>query len=166
MLTRFLILFSMFISQQGFSQFLYEQQLKLLYKNTVPVISAANLNQMLKQKSPVYLVDARSPREFAVSHLPGAQFVNHETFQISQVKNIPKNARVVVYCSVGVRSEQVGEKLKKAGYQQVQNLYGGIFSWKNEGFPVVNNRQEPTDSVHTYNKYWSVWLRNGVKVYE
>jgi len=156
----------MFFSHQSFGQFLYEQQLKLLYKNTVPVISAANLNKILQAKNPAYLLDIRTPREYTVSHLPGARFVNHETFSVKQVKNIPKNATVVVYCSVGVRSEQVGEKLKEAGYQQVHNLYGGIFSWKNAGFPVVNKQQQPTDSVHTYNKYWSVWLRNGIKVYE
>ncbi|MGV3586897.1 MAG: rhodanese-like domain-containing protein [Adhaeribacter sp.] len=166
MFSRVLIGLSMFFSHQSFGQFLYEQQLKLLYKNTVPVISAANLNKLLQLKKPIYLLDIRTPREYAVSHLAGARFINHETFKAEQIKNIPKNATVVVYCSVGVRSEEVGEKLIKAGYQQVHNLYGGIFSWKNEGFPVVNQQQQPTDSVHTYNKYWSVWLRNGIKVYE
>ncbi|GEO06771.1 sulfurtransferase [Adhaeribacter aerolatus] len=156
----------MFLSHQSFGQFLYDQKLKLLYKNTVPVISAATLNHLVAQKAPVYLLDIRSPREYAVSHLPGARFFNYDTFEPAQVKNIPKNARVVVYCAVGVRSEEAGEKLKKAGYKQVHNLYGGIFSWKNEGFLVVNARQQPTDSVHTYNKYWSVWLRKGIKVYE
>lgn len=166
MLSRVFIGLSMLFSHQSFGQFLYEQQLKLLYKNTVPIIASAKLNQLLQEKTPVYLLDVRTPREYAVSHLPGARFINYESFQVGQLKNIPQNAKVVVYCSVGVRSEEVGEKLKKAGYQQVHNLYGGIFSWKNEGYRVVNARQQPTDSVHTYNKYWSVWLRKGIKVYE
>jgi 3-mercaptopyruvate sulfurtransferase SseA len=70
-----------------------------------------------------------------------------------------------VYCSVGYRSERVGEKLQKLGYQNVYNIYGGIFEWKNEGMQVVNRQNQPTDSVHTYNKNWSKWLLKGVKVY-
>jgi len=32
-----------------------------------------------------------------------------------------------VYCSLGIRSEVIAKKLKKAGYTNVFNLYGGIF---------------------------------------
>jgi rhodanese-related sulfurtransferase len=28
-----------------------------------------------------------------------------------------KNTNIIVYCSIGVRSEQIGEKLKKLGYK-------------------------------------------------
>jgi predicted sulfurtransferase len=66
---------------------------------------------------------------------------------------------------VGYRSEKVGEKLQELGFQNVKNLYGGIFQWKNEGFEVENSLSMPTDSVHTYNKRWSKWLLKGVRVY-
>ena len=45
-------------------------------------------------------------------------------------------------------------------------MYGGIFEWVNEGFPVVNNQEKQTDNVHAYNKSWGIWLKKGVKVYE
>ena len=59
----------------------------------------------------------------------------------------------------------VGEKLMAKGYKNVKNLYGGIFQWKNEGYEVVNEKSMETDSVHTYNRRWSKWLTNGIKVY-
>jgi 3-mercaptopyruvate sulfurtransferase SseA len=67
---------------------------------------------------------------------------------------------------VGYRSGKIGEKLKKMGFTNVYNLYGGIFEWKNRGYEVHNNQNSVTDSVHAYNRAWSVFLRKGVKVYE
>jgi rhodanese-related sulfurtransferase len=166
MVNRVLLLMGMLLSLKSCAQSAFEQQLRLLYKNTVPVIAPEALYKLLQTKNKIYLLDARSPREFQVSHLPGARFVNYETFATRQVQDIPKDAPVVVYCAVGVRSERVGEQLQKMGYQQVQNLYGGIFQWKNKGFPVYNIKLQLTDSVHTYNRYWSLWLKNGKKVYE
>ncbi len=81
------------------------------------------------------------------------------------VEKLNKDSPIIVYCSVGYRSERVGEKLKSAGFKNVKNLYGGIFQWVNEGHPVVNKKDHWTDSVHTYNKNWSQWLTKGIKVY-
>ena len=72
----------------------------------------------------------------------------------------------MVYCSVGIRSESIADSIKKAGYYNIENLYGGIFEWKNNNFPVYNSAQKETDSIHTYNKTWSKWLKKGIKVYE
>ena len=162
------LLFSLlaFVSFPGLGQSLYDRQLRLLYKETVPVIYPQQLQALIKEKKKVFLLDTRSGREYQVSHLPGARFINYETSNAKQVKDIPKTSPIVVYCAVGVRSEQIGEKLLAAGYSQVFNLYGGIFQWKNENNPVVNIKNRLTDSVHTYNKLWSVWLRQGIKVYE
>ena len=135
-----------------------------MYRHTVPLIRPAALDS-LQQQQTVVLLDTRSQEEYRVSHLPDARFVNYDTFKPEDVQDIAKEAPVVVYCAVGYRSERVGEQLQQAGYQHVQNLYGGIFEWKNEGRKVVNLREQPTDSVHTYNRNWSRWLERGVKVW-
>jgi 3-mercaptopyruvate sulfurtransferase SseA len=82
------------------------------------------------------------------------------------VEGFPKQSNVVVYCSVGYRSERVGEKLLGAGYQHVHNLYGSLFEWVNEGNPVVDKQEKPTQRVHAYSRLWGVWLKRGEKVYE
>lgn len=142
----------------------FDEKLQSLYSYTVPLIQPSELVEV-KKSQPVYVLDIRSSEEFAVSHLEDARFIDYDHFNVKDVQEIPKDAKVVLYCSVGYRSERVGEKLKAAGYEDVSNLYGGIFQWKNEGYPVVNQQQQPTDSVHTYNKDWSQWLKRGVKVY-
>ena len=135
-----------------------------MYRQTVPLVQPATLDS-LRQVDSVVLLDTRTPEEYAVSHLPGGRFVNYDTFRPEDVSDVPINAKVVVYCAVGYRSERVGEQLQQAGYRDVHNLYGGIFAWKNEYYPVIDSRDQPTDSVHTYNRRWSKWLKQGVKVW-
>jgi rhodanese-related sulfurtransferase len=146
----------------------YDQKLQSLYGNsTIPVIKPQEVKEKLNTQELV-LLDTRSAKEYSVSHLPNAKFVGYDNFDISIVQDIPKNKEIIVYCAVGYRSDKVGEKLKKAGFENVKNMYGGIFQWKNEDFEVVNQQGEITDSVHTYNQRWSKWLEEGkgIKVYD
>ncbi|TDE03586.1 rhodanese-like domain-containing protein [Flavobacterium hiemivividum] len=141
-----------------------EQALKKFNKETVPYIK---VNELKEKKNLVFL-DAREPQEYKVSHIQNAIPVGFDHFNSKKVTaNLKdKNATIIVYCSIGVRSEQIGEKLQKLGYKNVYNLYGGIFEYKNNGEKVVNNQNKVTDSIHTYNKAWSIYLKKGIKVYE
>ncbi len=111
-------------------------------------------------------LDAREPREYAVSHIEGAILVGYDHFTLENVPaKLPKDQRIIVYCSVGYRSEKVTEKLQQAGFTQVFNLYGGIFEWVNQNHPVVN-QNGPTHDVHPYSSTWGIWLKKGNKVYK
>ncbi|MBC7571312.1 MAG: rhodanese-like domain-containing protein [Spirosoma sp.] len=140
----------------------YDLMLKALYKETVPTITVPEL----RKTSTVVLLDTRAKAEYDVSHLPGARWVGYTDFDLSRVQDIPKNANVVVYCSVGYRSEKIGEKLQTAGYQHVHNLYGSLFEWVNQGNPVVDSSGKPTQRVHAFSRSWGIWLHRGEKVYE
>lgn len=152
----------LFCSLSSCGQKTFDEKMQSLYKNTVPLIQSDSL----KQLNDVILLDTRAPEEYRISHLKGARLVDYDKYKIQDLKDIPKDAPIVVYCSVGYRSERVGEKLKANGYTNVMNLYGGIFDWKNDGYEVVGPNNLPTDSVHTYNKSWGQWLYKGIKVYE
>jgi rhodanese-related sulfurtransferase len=143
----------------------FDKKLKSLYKNTVPTIRVDALQKYIKTNKQIILLDTRAEEEYKVSHLRNAVFIDYGQFKEKQVLSIDRNSIIVVYCSVGYRSERIGEKLQKLGFKNVSNLYGGIFQWKNEGHVVVNSKSIPTDSVHTYNKNWSQWLSNGIRVF-
>ncbi|MFN3784500.1 MAG: rhodanese-like domain-containing protein [Spirosomataceae bacterium] len=156
----FMAFFSGFTQQTSSKSF--DFVLKSMVKGTTPIITVQELKN--KANSPV-LLDAREKKEFDVSHLKGAKWVGYDTFSLEAVKNIPKDAPIVVYCSIGVRSEKIGDKLRGAGFTNVQNLYGSIFEWVNQGNPVYDNQNKPTKKVHAYNKMWGMWLSKGEKVY-
>ena len=139
----------------------FDQMLDNLLSHNVPEVKVSEL-----VKDDVLFVDARAYEEFEVSHIKGAKWIGYgSSFTTNCLKGVPKNQKIIVYCTVGYRSEKITEKLIKLGYTNVSNLYGGIFSWKNTGNHVVNMTGNLTQRVHTYNKKWSKWLEIGEKVW-
>jgi rhodanese-related sulfurtransferase len=86
-----------------------------------------SISDSLVHDSSTVLIDSREKREFEVSHIDNAVWVGYDTFKMKRIKHIPKDQKIVVYCSVGYRSEKIAEKLIKKGYTKVSNLYGGVF---------------------------------------
>lgn len=157
----FLVLFALPLASCGQSKSDLNTKVNELISRSVPITTVSELANWQH----VRLLDAREKEEFEVSHLPSAMYVGDKEFDLKSVADIPKSDTLVVYCSVGYRSEKVGEKLKAAGYEHVYNLFGGIFAWKNAGNTVVDSAQNPTEKVHTYNKSWSLFILKGEKVY-
>ena len=139
----------------------YSFMLKNLLSHTVPEIS---VKQAVAKKSQAVFLDAREKKEFEVSSIKGARYVGYDHFDFKSLDGIDKNTEIIVYCSVGYRSEKVSEKLIAKGFKNVSNLYGGIFEWVNEGNPVYKNGKK-TSRVHAYDRKWGVWLKKGEKVY-
>ncbi|MFC7358055.1 rhodanese-like domain-containing protein [Jejudonia soesokkakensis] len=160
------ILFTVLLSVSATAQKSLDELLQLYNTRSVPYISVEEL-RMLQLNEEVVILDARESSEFETSHIATSQCVGFNQFSAEAFseKIKDKNTPIVVYCSLGIRSEQVGEKLKKAGYTNVQNLYGGIFEWKNKDYPILDLSEKETDSVHTFNRVWSKWLNKGIKKY-
>jgi rhodanese-related sulfurtransferase len=139
--------------------------LKMYNERSVPYIS---VQELVMPKTDAIILDAREMKEYNVSHLKDAIYVGYDNFEIGSIqqKLSNKNSQIVVYCSLGIRSEDVAEKLKKAGYTNVYNLYGGIFEWKNNNFTIYDSEEKETENVHIFNQTWSKWLTRGVKVYD
>ncbi|WOD44436.1 rhodanese-like domain-containing protein [Hwangdonia lutea] len=154
----------LFFSGISFAQESLAEVLKKHNKESIPYITVENAS---KQQNAVIL-DAREFSEYKTSHLQNALFVGYDNFNLKKtIKKLKsKQQPVIVYCSIGVRSEDIAEKLKKAGYTNIYNLYGGIFEWKNSDFPVYNPEGKETDSIHTFDKAWSKWLKKGIKIYD
>jgi rhodanese-related sulfurtransferase len=116
----------------------------------------------LKRKKDVEnfsILDARENEEFKISHIPGATLVGYKNFSLKKtLKIIPKNQKVVVYCSVGYRSGKIVEKLRENGVE-AYNLRGGIFGWANSGNELVDANEKKTQKIHGYNKTWSKWIK-------
>lgn len=159
---KFTVLFGvLLISNQLMAQSLaYKALLKGIYDKDFPVITIEGADSL---EHPVFL-DTRALDEYEVSHIRNAIWVGYETFNLESVRKLDKNQPVIVYCSIGARSENIGKKLQQAGFKKVYNLYGGIFHWVNEGKPVYS-KEGKTDKIHAYSRSWGIWLSNGQKVY-
>ncbi len=154
-----------FVSGQSMSTD-FKKTIDGLLNFSVPAIGCTELrNQLFFSSEKLILLDAREDREFEVSHLKGAIHIGFNNFTIDAIQNISKKSKIIIYCSVGYRSEKIGEQLKNAGYLNVSNLYGGIFEWSNLGYPIVKGNSSHTTSVHAYDQSWGKWLKKANKVY-
>ncbi len=107
----------------------------------VPVMLVEQLRRTHPQP---LLLDVRSKAEREVSVMPGAIF---------DTNSIPAGSRVVVYCTVGLRSGIAARKLRQLGYDAV-NLRGGILAWLAAGGELVDLQGQPTQAVHVYGRRW------------
>jgi len=154
----FVIISSLMNAQEKYS---IPELLERYNKKTVPYITVDSLHQ---NPTNFVILDTRKKAEFEVSHLPNAIWAGDQ-FDPAKLPELDKSKPIVVYCSVGIRSENYGEDLMEAGYIKVYNLYGSIFSWKDAGYEVVDDKGNPTDEVHTYSRRWGKYLKTGKKVY-
>jgi rhodanese-related sulfurtransferase len=160
-----LILLLMFLSKLGFSQIsssLYSKMLDALLNHTAKEITVEKAELLFNTAQ---FVDSREQNEFDVSHISGACWVGYTDFDIRRTEHLDKEKPVIVYCSVGKRSENIALKLEDAGFKEVYNLYGGVFEWKNQDHDLVDPSGVKTEKVHAYNRIWGFWLDKGEKVY-
>lgn len=133
----------------------FGKKIDQLISFSVPLIS---VNELFENKDNYIIFDARELEEYQVSHIPKARYIGYSDFESNNLQNITKESKIVVYCSIGYRSEKIGEKLLRLGYKNVYNLYGSIFEWANERYPLHDSKENITYSIHSYNKSWSKWV--------
>lgn len=100
-------------------------------------LSLLQATQKINQGKTLVL-DVRSEEEFNTGHL-----TNAKNIALDQLKNRLgeldryKNQTVITVCAAGVRSASAAATLRKAGFEQVFSLEGGMDAWKAQGLPVV-----------------------------
>lgn len=79
----------------------------------------------------VFLLDVRTPREFASGHLPGAVNISHTDVR-DRIGEVPKNRPVYVYCASGFRSYLVSRLLAQSDFEHVRTLDGGLMTLRTQ----------------------------------
>jgi len=83
------------------------------------------------------VVDVRSIKEFSEGHI-----LHAENIPLNGLKNqLPalekyRQRPIIMVCHSGSRSGVAATTLRKAGFEQVYNLRGGMLAWENAGLPV------------------------------
>ena len=99
-------------------------------------VSPEEAFSLLNNKSEIFLLDVRTPGEYQQVRIEGARLIPIDQLA-KRIAELPKDRPVIVYCAVGSRSAQVVNYLARRGYPELYNLYGGIYSWVQKGYPVI-----------------------------
>jgi rhodanese-related sulfurtransferase len=100
-------------------------------------LTAAELAQLLRERSDVRMLDVRTPGEYESAHIPGSYNVPLDTLgehaaEIRATVNEP----VVLVCRSGARARQAEEVLQGCTMKNVHVLVGGMNGWAEAGYTV------------------------------
>lgn len=120
-------------------------------------------NVIESNRGRLYILDARSEKEYAVSRIKDARPVGYTDFSAEQVWMLNRSARIVVYSATESRSRAVAQYLKLMGFLDVQILDDGLIGWKNAGHTVVDDKGE-TDRIHVGKRANTRLVKRGLVV--
>lgn len=87
------------------------------------------------------VIDLSASNDFEKGHIAGSKSVQPSQFDpenklLASAKSLP----VVVVCRNGQASGDAAKRLKKAGFEQVYWLEGGVQAWQHADLPLVKGR--------------------------
>ncbi|TXG76546.1 MAG: rhodanese-like domain-containing protein [Rhodocyclaceae bacterium] len=93
---------------------------------------------LLINREDALVLDVREPAEWSKGHIPNARHIplgqiEKRLGELDKFKSKP----IIVSCASGNRSSSVCGTLRKAGFEKVFNLAGGIPAWEQAGQPVT-----------------------------
>lgn len=106
------------------------------YKSLKP----AELVQLMNAGDAV-VVDLSASSDFEKGHIAGSKNVQASQFGPEhKLVAAAKQRPVVLVCRAGTASEAAAKTLKKAGFEQVAVLDGGLPAWQQAELPLVKGR--------------------------
>ncbi|HEY3839452.1 MAG TPA: YceI family protein [Bryobacteraceae bacterium] len=115
-------------------------------------MTARELQALLQSAQPPQLIQVLPEEIYTATHIPGAQNVGvfELTFldQVRALAPVPSAPLIVYGAGEGsLDALTAAEKLRTAGYANVQPFEGGLAEWKAAGLPLDGNGQLPQPPV-------------------
>ena len=101
-----------------------------------PMSQEALLEHQSKHPGHLFVLDVRTPQEYAEGHVPGAVNVPYDQLA-SRLAEVPKDKDVVLYCKSGRRAGIAADVLAANGYTRLSHLEGDMNAWIEKGRPVA-----------------------------
>ena len=94
-----------------------------------------DLERRLRAGENVFVLDVREPHEYRHSRIARSSLIplGQLAFRLDE---LPRDRPIVAVCRSGNRSDVAADLLKRAGFEDVANLKGGIVLWQRHGLPV------------------------------
>jgi rhodanese-related sulfurtransferase len=109
---------------------------------SVPEVAPEDLaREVARTRNKPQLLDVRTDREWRQGAIKGAVLLPVGILA-RQIHTLPfdKSQPVVAICRSAHRSIPAVRLLRKAGYQDVRQLRGGMLAWERNGYPTIQPR--------------------------
>lgn len=93
---------------------------------------------LLMNREDAIILDVRESSEWSSGHIAGSRHITLGQLEkrMSEIEKY-KARPIIICCASGNRSSGACNKLKKAGFEKVFNLAGGLASWREANLPVT-----------------------------
>ena len=94
----------------------------------------------LQSDGDAIFLDIRDNAAFKLGHLINAKNIPLKTLS-TKTSELGKDKQkpVIIYCENGVRSSKACSLLRRAGFEKVYVISGGIAAWEKSTLPLVNH---------------------------
>jgi rhodanese-related sulfurtransferase len=107
-------------------------------KASISEASIDEVKKMIDNREDIILLDVRDSEEYGTGHIPGSINISRGSLDFKVHLIIPeKNAKIVVYCGLDLRSPLATKSMNDLGYKKAVNMIGGLKAWKEAGYPVL-----------------------------
>ena len=103
---------------------------------SIPVITVAELQRKLSDRSPLTILDVREPFEFEIARIEGAKLIPLQQLA-ERLSELAVDQEIVAVCKSGVRSAHAVQLLQRGGYKKCFNLAGGVDAWADQIDPSM-----------------------------
>jgi hydroxyacylglutathione hydrolase len=87
----------------------------------------------------VTVLDVRSEAEWKNGRIKEAKHIYVGELE-RRIGEVPRGRPVACICSTGLRASLAASILKRAGFNEVYNVLGGITAWKAKDYPLLYER--------------------------
>jgi rhodanese-related sulfurtransferase len=102
------------------------------------LLSPAMAIRLMNNNSETLVLDLRTAADYKKGHITGSKSapLNDLAGSVNSFSSY-KDKPVLVYCNSGNTATKALNILKKAGFEKVNNLEGGIAAWREANMPLV-----------------------------
>jgi hydroxyacylglutathione hydrolase len=106
-----------------------------LASHSVETITVQELCQRLDEEEDVWILDVRSDHEVEQGEIPGAYHI-HITQLPERLDEVPGERPVFIFCGSGLRSMIGASLLRRAGWENLTVILGGLAGWSSVSCPL------------------------------
>jgi hydroxyacylglutathione hydrolase len=101
----------------------------------INMVTVQELCHRLDDEQAVWILDVRSDQEVEADPIPDAHHIHIKSFP-GRMTEVPRDPTVYVFCGTGVRSAIVASLLRRAGWDNIVVVLGGLAGWNSTSCPL------------------------------
>jgi len=116
----------------GLGVMFYEMKLKA---TTLSQVSTTDAVRIINKGA--IIIDVRPDGAYEAGHIVNAKNITFSAIQSNQNVNKKKNKLLLTVCENGVSSSKAANLLRKAGFENVFSLKGGLRQWRTDNMTLI-----------------------------